>query len=57
MKTFDLQNPTRVLFGKGRIAELDAQIAAGAKVLLLFGGGSAERTGVLARGFRKTGTA
>lgn len=57
MKTFDLHDPTRILFGKGRIAELDAQIAAGAKVLLLFGGGGAERTGVLARGFRKTGTA
>lgn len=49
MKTFDLHNPTRILFGKGRIAELNAQIPAEAKVLLLYGGGSAERTGVLAQ--------
>lgn len=49
MNNFDLHNPTRILFGKGRIAELDAQIPAQAKVLLLYGGGSAERTGVLAQ--------
>ena len=47
MNNFDLRNPTHILFGKGRIAELDAQIPAHAKVLLLYGGGSAERTGVL----------
>ncbi|QCO57281.1 iron-containing alcohol dehydrogenase (plasmid) [Pseudorhodobacter turbinis] len=47
MNNFDLHNPTHILFGKGRIADLDAQIPAQAKVLLLYGGGSAERTGVL----------
>lgn len=49
MNNFDLRNPTHILFGKGRIAELDAQIPAQAKVLLLYGGGSAERSGVLAQ--------
>jgi NADP-dependent alcohol dehydrogenase len=49
MNNFDLHNPTRILFGKGCIADLDGQIPAQAKVLLLYGGGSAERTGVLAQ--------
>jgi NADP-dependent alcohol dehydrogenase len=49
MNNFDLHNPTRILFGKGRIADLGAQIPTDAKVLLLYGGGSAERTGVLAQ--------
>ncbi|MGV8985916.1 MAG: iron-containing alcohol dehydrogenase [Cypionkella sp.] len=47
MKNFDFRNPTHILFGKGRISDLNAQIPADAKVLLLYGGGSAERTGVL----------
>lgn len=47
MNNFDLKNPTKILFGKGRIANLNDQIPADAKVLVLFGGGSAERTGVL----------
>ncbi|MDO9526734.1 MAG: iron-containing alcohol dehydrogenase [Gemmobacter sp.] len=49
MNNFDLHNPTRILFGKGRIADLGTQIPSDAKVLLLYGGGSAERTGVLAQ--------
>ncbi|MGO4908319.1 iron-containing alcohol dehydrogenase [Pseudorhodobacter sp. W20_MBD10_FR17] len=49
MNNFDLHNPTRILFGKGRISDLDGQVPADAKVLLLYGGGSAERTGVLAQ--------
>ncbi|AKH98899.1 Fe-dependent oxidoreductase, alcohol dehydrogenase [Hoeflea sp. IMCC20628] len=49
MKNFDFRNPTHILFGKGRIAELKDQVPADAKVLVLYGGGSAERTGVLAQ--------
>jgi NADP-dependent alcohol dehydrogenase len=49
MNNFDLRNPTHILFGKGRIAELGAQVPQDAKVLLIYGGGSAERTGVLAQ--------
>jgi NADP-dependent alcohol dehydrogenase len=44
MNNFDLKNPTKILFGKGRIANLNDQIPADAKVLVLFGGGSAEST-------------
>jgi len=47
MKNFDYYNPTRILFGKGRIADVKDQVPADAKVLILYGGGSAERTGVL----------
>lgn len=49
MNNFDFHNPTHILFGKGRIADLDARVPADAKVLILYGGGSAERTGVLAQ--------
>ncbi|MBX9914969.1 MAG: iron-containing alcohol dehydrogenase, partial [Pseudomonadaceae bacterium] len=48
MFNFDFYNPTHICFGKGRTAELDRLIPADAKVLLLFGGQSAERTGTLA---------
>lgn len=47
MKNFDFRNPTHILFGKGRIADLKDQVPANAKVLILYGGGSAEKTGVL----------
>nr|WP_321524532.1 iron-containing alcohol dehydrogenase [uncultured Cohaesibacter sp.] len=49
MKNFDYRNPTHILFGKGRIADLKDQVPADAKVLVIYGGGSAERTGVLAQ--------
>ena len=48
MLNFDFHNPTRILFGQGRIADLDKQVPATAKVLILVGGASAEKTGTLA---------
>lgn len=47
MNDFDFHNPTRILFGKGRIADLKDQVPNDAKVLIIYGGGSAEKTGVL----------
>lgn len=47
MNNFDFYNPTRIAFGKGKIAALDTLVPAGAKVLILFGGESARRTGTL----------
>lgn len=47
MKNFTFHNPTKIIFGKGSIAKLNNQIPADAKVLIIYGGGSAERTGVL----------
>lgn len=49
MNNFDFHNPTHILFGKGRITDLKDQVPTDAKVLILYGGGSAERTGVLAQ--------
>jgi NADP-dependent alcohol dehydrogenase len=47
MNNFDYANPTRILFGKGRIADLAKVVPANARVLLLFGGGSIRNNGVL----------
>ena len=47
MNNFDFRNPKHILFGKGSIADLKDQVPADAKVLILYGGGSAEKTGVL----------
>ena len=48
MNNFEFFNPTRIVFGQGRIKELDRLVPAQARVLLLYGGHSAERTGTLA---------
>ncbi|EDQ02521.1 iron-containing alcohol dehydrogenase [Shewanella benthica] len=47
MLNFDYYNPTRISFGKGKISELDKLVPQGAKVLVLFGGSSARKTGTL----------
>ncbi|MBC3870329.1 iron-containing alcohol dehydrogenase [Undibacterium oligocarboniphilum] len=46
MLNFDFYNPTQILFGQGRIADLNKAIPASAKVLLLYGGGSIKTNGV-----------
>jgi NADP-dependent alcohol dehydrogenase len=46
MLNFDFYNPTHILFGKGRIADIHQAIPADAKVLLLYGGGSIKQNGV-----------
>ncbi|BAJ03918.1 iron-containing alcohol dehydrogenase [Shewanella violacea] len=47
MLNFDYYNPTRISFGEGKISELDKLVPQGAKVLVLFGGNSARKTGTL----------
>lgn len=47
MNNFNFYNPTRIAFGEGKIAELDQLVPKDAKVLVLFGGESARRTGTL----------
>ena len=47
MLNFDLYNPTRILFGTDKIPELARWVPADARVLLLYGGGSAQKTGTL----------
>lgn len=46
MENFIFQNTTRLIFGKGMIAELPKQIPAGKRVLITFGGGSVKKNGV-----------
>ena len=43
MLNFDLQNPVKILFGKGQIAKLKSQIPTGANILVLYGGGSIKK--------------
>ncbi len=46
MDNFTYRNPTKLIFGKGRIAELSQEIAPGSKVLVAYGGGSIRQNGV-----------
>ncbi|MBP6123403.1 iron-containing alcohol dehydrogenase, partial [Providencia sp.] len=60
MNNFEFYNPTRIVFGEGKIAELNRLIPENAKVLILFGGESARKSGTLdeverALGSRKIG--
>lgn len=48
MNNFTFHNPTRILFGRGRIADLAREIPAAARVLITYGGGSIVKTGTLA---------
>ncbi|SHI31407.1 NADP-dependent alcohol dehydrogenase [Arenibacter nanhaiticus] len=46
MNNFQYKNPTKILFGKGEIANLSKEIPQNAKVLLLYGGGSIKKNGI-----------
>lgn len=47
MLNFDFYNPTKIVFGKDRLSELDNLIDKDAKVLVLYGGGSVKKFGTL----------
>ncbi len=51
MQNFEFYAPTKVIFGKGTEENVGKEILAfgGSKVLILYGGGSVERSGLLAR--------
>lgn len=48
MFNFTFHNPTRIIFGKDTIAQLHKYVPIDARVLVLYGGGSVLRNGVLA---------
>ncbi len=52
IQNFTFQNPTKILFGKKRIEEIDNEIPKDAKVLILYGGGSVKKMGLLTEQFR-----
>ncbi len=49
MNNFEYYNPTRIVFGKGAIANLERLVPATARVMLIYGGGSIKRNGVYAQ--------
>jgi NADP-dependent alcohol dehydrogenase len=52
MLNFEIQNPTQVVFGKNQLEKLSAYIHkfySGKKILIAYGGGSIEKTGLLAQ--------
>ena len=46
MQNFTFQNPTKLIMGRGMIAELSHEIASDKRVLITFGGGSVKKNGV-----------
>ncbi len=46
MKNFTYQNPVKIVFGKGTIAQLSELVPLEQKVLVTYGGGSIQRNGV-----------
>lgn len=48
MQNFTFYNPTRILFGAGRIADIARNIPANARILITYGGGSVVKNGTLA---------
>lgn len=48
MLNFELHNPTRIVFGTQTVARIDDLVPAESRVLVLYGGESARRTGTLA---------
>lgn len=46
MYSFKFQNPTKIIFGKGMIAELSKEIPRDKKILVTFGGGSVRKNDV-----------
>lgn len=46
MYNFEYQNPVKIIFGKGEIKKVGANIPAGSKILLTYGGGSIFKNGV-----------
>ncbi len=47
MFKFEFQNPTKILFGEGRIGDIAAEIDKDHRVLITYGGGSIKKNGVL----------
>jgi NADP-dependent alcohol dehydrogenase len=49
MNNFEFKNPTKIIFGKDTIEKLENEIPQGAKVLLVYGGGSIKKNGIYDR--------
>lgn len=49
MFNFDYFNPTKILFGRDRLSELDVEIPIDSRIILVYGQGSAVRSGLIDR--------
>lgn len=47
MNNFNFYNPVKVLFGKGKIAEISKYLPKDANILIVYGGGSIKKNGIL----------
>jgi len=47
MQNFTFCNPTKIIFGKDSLPKMQKEVPQGAKVMILFGGNSAKKTGTL----------
>lgn len=47
MLNFDFYNPTRIIFGKDRLEDIDKYVPADATVLITYGRGSAKKSGLI----------
>ena len=56
MLNFTYSSPTQIIFGRGEIAAIGAQIPAAARVLITYGGGSIVKNGILTRVKEALGT-
>lgn len=52
MENFEFQNPVKILFGKGQIANIASEIPAEARILITYGGGSIKKNGIYDRVIR-----
>ncbi len=46
MYNFQFQNPTKIIFGRGQIAQLSSELPKNQKIMVTFGGGSIKSNGV-----------
>lgn len=46
MRSFQLKNPTKIIFGKGELPKMATEFPKDAKILMLYGGGSIMKNGI-----------
>lgn len=56
MNSFEYRNPTKILFGKGKIQKLKDNIPANATILFAYGGGSIKKNGVYEQAMQELGS-
>jgi NADP-dependent alcohol dehydrogenase len=55
MNSFEYRNPTKILFGKGKIQKLKDNIPANATILFAYGGGSIKKNGIYSQAMAELG--